>query len=660
VVIAIAAGVTIWATGASGSSGFRTATATKQTVEQTLGLSATVEPIQESAADFQVAGTVSKVNVAVGQTVKAGQALASLTTSTLKQDVTLAQTTLAAAKAQLSENELDEAASTASTTAEVFGPSTPYVLDASVTTPTTTPTSTPSGSAPGGKKPTGGKKKPTTGGSALTQAQQAVVSAQRTADADSEQAAATLAEAQTACGGATAPTTTTTLPTSTTTTVPTSSTTSSSVPTTTSSSVPTSTPPSVPTTAPSSVPTSAPSSVPTSTASSVPTSAAAAVTADTSPHRPGPPASTTTTTTTVGTPGSTSGGSSACAGALASALAAQQQVSTDQRAVSTAETALAKILSTTATSTGSKTGTGTTTGGSGTGGTGTSTGKGSTGSGTTGSGTSGTGSTSRTSTGTTGPASDSAEQLATDQATIDADQASLIEAQESLANAVLTSPISGTVAVVDLAADQAVSAGSTTSSITVINSGSFDATASLTSTQVAQVKVGDTALVTVDGVTGTLSGTVSRVGPVNSSSSGYTYPLVVALPAGAHGISGGSTAQVRVVLHQVTYALAVPTSAVHTTGANASYVMVLKAGKETRTTVSVGAVGSAYTQITSGLEVGTPVVLADLSTPIPTSSNATTTGRAGGRGLTGGAGGFTGGGGGFTGGGGGGFGGAGG
>ena len=193
----------------------------------------------------------------------------------------------------------------------------------------------------------------------------------------------------------------------------------------------------------------------------------------------------------------------------------------------------------------------------------------------------------------------------------------------------------------EIASGQTVTANSTTASITLINSGSFEATASLTSTQVAQVKVGDQALVSVDGLTGTLTGTVSRVGPVSASGTSYTYPLIVALPAGSHGISGGSTAQVQVVLHEVTYALAVPTSAVHTTGLNASYVMVLKSGHETRTPVSVGAVGSPYTQITKGLTLGTTVVLADLSEAIPASSNATT-GRFGGARLGGAGGGVTG------------------
>jgi hypothetical protein len=61
-------------------------------------------------------------------------------------------------------------------------------------------------------------------------------------------------------------------------------------------------------------------------------------------------------------------------------------------------------------------------------------------------------------------------------------------------------------------------------------------------------------------------------------------------------------------------------------------------------------VGNVYTQVTSGLKAGDTVVLADLSTPVPASSNTTTIGGFGGGGFGGAGGGrFTGGGGGrFT------------
>ena len=230
-----------------------------------------------------------------------------------------------------------------------------------------------------------------------------------------------------------------------------------------------------------------------------------------------------------------------------------------------------------------------------------------------------------------GAAHDSAQQLATDQAAIDSDQAALIKAQQSLANAQLKSPIAGLVASVGLATGQSVTAGSASAAITIINTGAYAVTASLPSSQSAAVHVGDEASVTINGTTGTLPGTVERIGPVNTSASGDTYPLIVALAPGSHGIAAGSTAQVQVVLRQVDHALAVPTSAVSTGGTHDSSVVVLVAGNPVRRKVTVGVVGARYTQITSGISANMTVVLADLSLAVPSSStNSSTSGFGGG------------------------------
>ncbi len=227
-------------------------------------------------------------------------------------------------------------------------------------------------------------------------------------------------------------------------------------------------------------------------------------------------------------------------------------------------------------------------------------------------------------------AHDSAQQLATDQAAIYSDQAALIKAQQSLADAQLTSPIAGVIASVGLAAGQSVTAGSASAAITIINTDAYAVTASLPSSQAAAVHVGDAASVTVNGTTGTLAGTVSRVGPVNTSASGDTYPLIVALAPGSHGIAAGSTAQVQVVLRQVDHALAVPTSAVSTGGTHDSSVVVLVAGNPVRRKVTVGVVGARYTQITSGISANMMVVLADLSQAVPSSSTNSSTNSFGG------------------------------
>jgi HlyD family secretion protein len=50
--------------------------------------------------------------------------------------------------------------------------------------------------------------------------------------------------------------------------------------------------------------------------------------------------------------------------------------------------------------------------------------------------------------------------------------------------------------------------------------------------------------------------------------------------------------------------------------------MTLTNGKTSNLPVQVGAIGSALTEIKSGLTAGTTVVLADLSQPLPSSNTA--------------------------------------
>jgi HlyD family secretion protein len=553
VCLVAAAGIALWATGSSASatSGYRTAEATVATVRQTLSVSGTTEPVHQATAEFQVAGTVSSVDVSVGQKVSAGQTLASLDTTSLAEAVSSAQLSVSAAEAALTENEAGESAGSSSAGSTGDTASATLTADVTSTTGGGTPTTGTSGA-------TGGT---TAQSSVLTADQQGVVAAQKAEDADAATAAAAFAQAEAACSSAGGGTTTT---------------------------------------------------------------------------------SSTPSTTTTTAPSDPSGSSTACTDALSRSLTAQQQVTTDQKAVASAESTLAQALSALAkSSAGSSSsspssatgGSSSTTGGT----TGNSTKSGSATAGTAGTGSSTTG-------GTASQSTDTPEQLASDQAAIDTAEATLIEAQQSQADAQLTSPIGGTVVAVSLATGQSVTAGSTTDIVTIVNSGSYQITSSLTSTQASQVKVGDSALVTVDGENGTLTGTVARVGPVDTSGSSDTYPLIVALPAGSRGIADGSTAQVQVVLHEVVGTLSVPTSSVHVTGAASGYVDIVQGGQLVRKKVTIGAIGGSSTQITSGISAGTAVVLADLSEAVPSSSASTSTRTFGGGGLSGAGGGPGGGG----------------
>jgi multidrug efflux pump subunit AcrA (membrane-fusion protein) len=352
---------------------------------------------------------------------------------------------------------------------------------------------------------------------------------------------------------------------------------------------------------------------------------------------------------------STPAGQATCESALETVSADEQQVSKDQTTVSKDETALGTALE--AESSGGSGGSGNSgAGGSGNSGssptegghalstepggfTGNSgTGAAGSGSGTTGSGTTGSGSSADT---------DTPEQIASDQADIDTAEANLTGAEQSLDEATLTSPISGTIVSVGIDVGETVSADSATDIITIIGTKSYEVQATLDSSQVPSVKVGQSATVEVDGVDGTLEGTVSQVGPVQSSDSGYDYPVIVALPSSAAStLFTGSTANVDISTGAVSNVVAVPTSAVQTLGSR-SYVLELSKGALTEKVIKIGMVGNTYTQVLSGLTPGQSVVLADYAEAVPSSNTDTVGGvgsflnggGAGGGGFFGGAGG---------------------
>ena len=354
-----------------------------------------------------------------------------------------------------------------------------------------------------------------------------------------------------------------------------------------------------------------------------------------------PPSTTaTSTTTTTTSPTDTS----ACVTALAQVAKDQQAVSNDQTAVAKDEAALSQALDpSSSSSTGSTGSTGPSGGSTGSGATGNSGSptQGARAISTTASITPATGSTGGGGgTGSTGggssTATDTPEQIASDQADIDSAQAQLTEAGQALDEANLTSPINGTIVSVGISVGDTVSADSSTEVVVIIGTQSYEVTGTLSSAQVPSVKVGDTAAVQVDGIDGTIAGAVSQVGPVQSSEGSYTYPVVVALPSSATGLFTGSTANVDIATGAVSDVVAVPTSAVQSVGTR-SFVETLTKGTLTRRLIKVGMIGDTYTQVLSGLTPGDEVVLADYAEPVP-SSNTDTLGGIGG--LSGGGGGF--------------------
>jgi multidrug efflux pump subunit AcrA (membrane-fusion protein) len=98
VVVLVAGAVTAYASTRSENPTYRTATVATQTVQQTLQATGTVEPGQSATVSFPVSGTVKTVAVAVGDSVRRGQVLATLDTTSLRSSLADAQSTLAQAR----------------------------------------------------------------------------------------------------------------------------------------------------------------------------------------------------------------------------------------------------------------------------------------------------------------------------------------------------------------------------------------------------------------------------------------------------------------------------------------------------------------------------------------------------------------------------------
>jgi len=170
---------------------YRTTTVTKGSVEQRLDLTGSVRRVNQVSQSFAVSGTVSSVSVAVGDTVTAGETLASLDPKPLNSAVLDAEAALAQAKATL---ESDQSAATAATS----------------TTPTPTPTVTPS-TSPRVASPSG--RSSTSANQSLAAAQKLVTRSQSAIAADLRQATDALTQCETSLTPpATAPSTTATTP----------------------------------------------------------------------------------------------------------------------------------------------------------------------------------------------------------------------------------------------------------------------------------------------------------------------------------------------------------------------------------------------------------------------------------------------------------------
>lgn len=244
------------------------------------------------------------------------------------------------------------------------------------------------------------------------------------------------------------------------------------------------------------------------------------------------------------------------------------------------------------------------------------------------------------------PTPPTASSIMTAKAQISNDEVTVLKDEQNLSDLTVPAPISGLVTAVDVQPGQNV--GASTVGVT-LDSSALQVSTSVDELNIGQVKTGQTVQVSVSAFPGTIyPGTVTVISPVASSSGGVsTYPVTIDL-TNTQNLRPGMSATATIQVASASHTLRVPAQAVTVVGSTGTgSIQVMQNGTPHTTTVKVGLVGTSYDQILSGLQVGQLVVAGRAVSTATTTSRGGSARAFGGGGLGGGgfAGGFPGGGG---------------
>ena len=177
-------------------------------------------------------------------------------------------------------------------------------------------------------------------------------------------------------------------------------------------------------------------------------------------------------------------------------------------------------------------------------------------------------------------------QIASAKAQVAQAKSNLAAAKDDLADGTLRSTITGTVAAVNVSNGDTVGSSngsggngrqwlervrqrrqhSTAADIVVISTSCWVVDASVGSADLASIKKGLQAQITPTDATARVFGTVQSVGIVASSdstSSSATFPVVIAVTGNPTGMYAGASANVTIIVKQVSGVLTVPTASLH-------------------------------------------------------------------------------------------------
>jgi len=166
--------------------------------------------------------------------------------------------------------------------------------------------------------------------------------------------------------------------------------------------------------------------------------------------------------------------------------------------------------------------------------------------------------------------------------------------------------------------------------------GTSQLTVTVRDSQVNLVAVGQTVEVTPAGSTQAVQGRIASIAPAAVVSSGVaTFGVTAQLTDTSNSIRPGVSASATIVINQVVHVLTVPTSAVHTS-AGGSTVQLLENGAPRSVSVQTGASDPTRIQIVSGLKLNDVVVIAVITSSVPSTNGTSVLGGGGGRGGGGG------------------------
>jgi HlyD family secretion protein len=236
--------------------------------------------------------------------------------------------------------------------------------------------------------------------------------------------------------------------------------------------------------------------------------------------------------------------------------------------------------------------------------------------------------------------------LASAEANVLQAQASVDTAQHNLDKATLVAPFDGVVSAVGLQVGANTGGSSSTSSassITLVDRSQLYINVSLSETDAAKVAVGQPVTITFDAMPDvTLSGTVATIAPAATTSQNVvTYPVQINFDVGTTPIKIGMSATADIQIQKIDNAILVPSRAVQTSGTS-KVVTVLQGDQPVTVQVETGVASNGQTEILSCVQTGAQCLRPGdrLSIPATTTSTTQTNNRGGFGGFGGGGGGI--------------------